>query len=183
MPKLISFNFISLDGYYKGLNEDISWHKHDPEWSTYATEGLQTGGTLLFGRVTYQMMESYWTMPSVAENDPEVYAGMNQSHKIVFSKTLQKVSWNNTRLIKGTLVEEVTKLKQQPGNDITILGSGTIVTQLAEAGLIDEFQVLVNPVIIGNGTPLFKGLSQRVKLKLTNSRVFGSGNVLLCYQP
>ena len=183
MPKLISFNFISLNGYYKGPNEDISWNKPDPEWSEYAAEGLKSQSTLVFGRVTYQMMASYWTTPMAAQNDPAVTAGMNNNPKIVFSRTLQKAEWNNTRLIKDNLFEEIKKLKQRPGNDMTILGSGTIVTQLAEQGLVDEFQIMLNPVVLGNGTTLFNGTNRKLDLKLKTSRIFKSGNVLLCYEP
>ena len=183
MPKLSSFNFISLDGYYKGLNEDISWNKHDTEWDEYAAEGVKSGSTLIFGRVTYQLMAAYWPTPMAAENDARVTAGMNNNHKIVFSRLLEKAGWHNTTLIKDDLAGAIKKLKQTPGSDMTILGSGTIVTQLAELGLIDEFQIMLNPVVIGNGTPLFQGIKRKLDLKLKSSRIFKNGNVLLCYEP
>jgi dihydrofolate reductase len=103
--------------------------------------------------------------------------------KIVFSRTLDKASWSNTKLLKGDLVSEVRKLKSEPGNGIAILGSGTIVSQLAPTGLIDEYQVVVNPIVLGKGRPLFDGIEETLNLKLTKTRAFGNGKVYLCYQP
>jgi dihydrofolate reductase len=108
---------------------------------------------------------------------------MNSAPKVVFSRTLTKAEWNNTRLVKDNIIEEMRNLKRQPGKDMTILGSGSIVTQFAEQGLIDEYQVLVNPVALGDGTPLFKGMKKRLNLKLLNTRTFRNGNVLLTYEP
>jgi dihydrofolate reductase len=101
----------------------------------------------------------------------------------VFSHSLQEVSWQNTQLIKADLVSWVREQKQQPGKDMCILGSGSLIVQLAQAGLIDEFQVSVNPVVLGGGRTVFEGLTHPVPLKLTRSRTFANGNVLLCYQP
>jgi dihydrofolate reductase len=115
-------------------------------------------------------------MPSVAE-------GMNQSPKIVFSRTLDKASWNNTRLVKGDIATEMRKLKNEPGPGMAILGSGSIVAQLAQERLIDEFQIVVNPIALGNGKTMFNGIKERLPLKQTSTRTFGNGNVLLCYQP
>ncbi len=183
MSKLGAFTFVTLDGYFKGPNGDISWHKHGAEENDYAAEGLQSGSTLLFGRVTYEMMASYWPTPMAMENDPVVAEGMNNADKIVFSRTLKKVEWNNTMLVKGNIVEEVKKLKQMHGNDMTLLGSGSILAQFAEHGLIDEYQIMVDPIALGNGTPIFKGIKRKLELKLTETRAFKSGVVLLCYQP
>jgi dihydrofolate reductase len=184
MRKLIVFNFVTLDGYFEGPKKgDISWHRHGAEENAYAAEGLKSGSTLLFGRVTYEMMASYWPTPAAIKNDPIVAAGMNKADKIVFSRTLKKAEWNNTRLVKDNIVEEVRKMKRMPGKDMTVLGSGSIVTQLAEQGLIDEYQIMVDPVVIGDGTPIFKGIKHKLDLKLTRTRTFQSGVVLLCYQP
>lgn len=109
MGKLTVFNFITLNGFYKGDNEDISWHQHGGEEAEYSEESLQSGSTLLFGRITYQMMESFWPTPMAAEAFPKVAQGMNQAEKIVFSKTLKKVKWNNSRLVKGNLIDEIKK--------------------------------------------------------------------------
>ncbi|HTB51479.1 MAG TPA: dihydrofolate reductase family protein [Ferruginibacter sp.] len=182
MSKITVFNFTTLNGYYKGAKEDISWHKHGKEENKYAEKALQSGNTLLFGRVTYQMMESFWPTPMASEMDPVVAKGMNESNKIVFSTTLKKVTWKNTTLVKTDLVTEVKKLKKLP-QDITILGSGSIITQLAEHGLIDEYQVMIDPVALGKGEPMFKGLKHPLNLKLIDSKIFKSGVVLLCYKP
>jgi len=183
MRKVTVFNFITLNGYFEGPKGDISWHRHGAEENEYAVEALKSGSTLLFGRVTYKMMASYWSTPIAIKNDPVVAEGMNNAEKIVFSRTLKKVEWNNTRLLKSNVVKEIKKMKQQPGKDIAILGSGSIATQLAEHGLIDEYQIMVDPVVIGNGTSLFKDIKNKLDLKLTSTRTFKSGVVLLCYKP
>src|SRR6185369_77378 len=106
---------------------------------------------LMFGRVTYEMMESYWPTPQAYKNDPVVAEGMNQMQKIVFSKTLDEVSWKNTKLVKRGLAAEVRKLKKEPGKDIVIMGSGTIVSQLTKEALIDSYQLVEIPVVLGKG--------------------------------
>ena len=183
MRKVTVFNFITLNGYFKGPKEDISWHRHGAEENDYAAESLKSGNTLLFGRVTYEMMASYWPTPAAAKSDPIVAEGMNNAEKIVFSRTLEKAEWKNTRLIKDNIVEEIRKMKQLPGKDMTLLGSGSILTQFAEQGLIDEYQIMVDPVILGDGTPIMKGLTRKLDLKLTGTRTFKSGVVLLSYRP
>lgn len=141
------------------------------------------GGQLLFGRVTYELMVSYWPTPAARQNDPIVAERMNNLPKVVVSRTLDKASWSNTRLVKGDLPTEVRRLKQEPGEAIVILGSGSIVSQLAQAGLVDEFQVVVKPVALGEGRTMFEGIKQRLSVKLTKTRAFTNGNVLLCYEP
>jgi len=184
MRKLGVFNFVTLNGYYKGLNGDISWHQHgDADEHEYGVEGVKSGNTLLFGRVTYEMMASFWPSPEAIKNDPVMTEGMNKADKIVFSRTLKKAGWNNTRILKDNIVEEVRKMKQVAGKDMTILGSGSIITQFAEEGLIDEYQFMVDPVVLGDGTPIFKNIRHQLELKLTNTRTFKSGVVILCYQP
>ena len=183
MRKVRVFNFVTLNGYFKGPNEDIGWHRHGREENEYGAENLKSGGTLLFGRVTYEMMASYWPTAIAIKNDPIVAEGMNKAEKIVFSRTLKKVEWENTRLIKDNIGDEIRKMKQMPGKDMTLLGSGSIVTQFAQQGLIDEYQIMVDPVALGDGTPLFKGIQNKLDLKLIKTRTFKSGVVLLCYQP
>jgi dihydrofolate reductase len=183
MRKLIVLNFITLNGYFKGPNGDISWHKHGTEENEYAAEVLKLENTLLFGRVTYEMMASYWPTPIAIKNDPIVAEGMNNADKIVFSTTLKKVEWNNTRLVRDNIAEEIKKMKQMPGKEMTLLGSGCILNQFAEQGLIDEYQIMLDPVILGDGMPIMKGVKRRLDLKLTRTRTFKSGVVLLCYQP
>jgi dihydrofolate reductase len=185
MPKVIAFNNVTLDGYFTDRNNDMSWaHRasHDAEWSAYVEGNARGGGVLIFGRITYEMMASYWPTPLAAQNSPVVAEQINTLSKLVFSRTLEKATWNNTK-IKGDLAAEIRKMKKDPGADMVILGSGSIVSQLAQEGLIDEYQFAVNPVVLGKGRTLFEGLAAKLPLKLTKSRVFGNGNVLLCYEP
>jgi dihydrofolate reductase len=183
MRKLSVFSLVTLDGYFAGENGDISWHMVDEEFQELAKAASNSGNTLLFGRKTYQLMESYWPTPEALKNDPAVAKGMNAATKIVFSRTLEKADWNNTRLVKDNMTAEVRKMKQQPGKDLTVLGSGSIVSQLAQEGLIDEYQVLLNPVVIGRGRTMFEGIRNKIALKLIKTRTFGNGNVLLTYEP
>ena len=183
MSRVTVFNFVTLNGYFEGPKGDTSWHVHGAEESEYAVEMLKSGDTLLFGRVTYEFMASYWPTPDAIKNAPIVADGMNKADKIVFSRTLKKVEWNNTRLVKDNIEEEMKKMKQMPGKNMTLLGSGSIVTQFAEQGLIDEYQIMVDPVVLGDGTPIFKNMKHKLELKLTRTRTFKSGVVLLCYQP
>jgi dihydrofolate reductase len=183
MRKLSAFNFVTLNGFFKGPKEDISWHRHGAEENQYAVDSMKSGNTLLFGRVTYEMMASYWPTPLALKNDPIVAAGMNTADKIVFSRTLKKADWQNTQLIRDDAVGAVVKMKQRPGKNMTLLGSGSILTQFAEQGLIDEYEIMVDPVVLGNGTPVMKGIGRMLDLKLTGSRIFKSGVVLLSYRP
>ncbi|MBA4387024.1 MAG: dihydrofolate reductase [Verrucomicrobia bacterium] len=183
MRKIRVFNFLSLDGYFKGPKRDISWHGHDAEQHEYAVEMLKAGDTLLFGRITYELMASYWPTPDAIKNDPIVAEGMNNADKIVFSRSLKKADWNNTKLIRNNIVDEIKKMKQLPGKDMTLLGSGNILTQFAQQGLIDEYQFMIDPVVLGDGTPIFKAIKNRLNLKLTTTRQFKNGSVLLCYKP
>lgn len=173
----------TLDGFFEGPNQDISWHNVDEEFNEFAIDQLNETGTLLFGRITYQGMASYWPTDAAIHDDPEVAGLMNSLSKIVFSRTLDKPEWNNSRLVKNNVVEEVSKLKQQPGKDIAIFGSSDLAVTLAEQGLIDEYRIIVNPLFLGGGTPLLKGIKEKVNLKLLNARIFKSGNVLLYYAP
>jgi dihydrofolate reductase len=182
MAQLHVFNFLTLNGFYKGPGEDISWHQHGEEEGEFAAEGAGSGGMIVFGRVTYEMMASFWPTPQAMKEMPEVAEGMNKSEKIVFSRTLKKAEWSNTRIIRDNIIDEMKKLKQQSTKDMTILGSGSIVTQFAEHGLIDEYMLMVDPIALGEGTPLFKGIKHNLNLKLVDTRVFKkSGVVLLRY--
>jgi len=184
MGKLSVFNFMTLNGYFKGPNDDTSWHQHgNGEEGEFAAEGAQSDSILLFGRKTYEMMASFWPTPLAAKSMPEVADGMNKSEKIVFSRTLKKATWNNTRIIKNNIVEETKKLKSTSPKNMTILGSGSILTQLAEAGLVDTFMFMLDPLALGDGTPIFNGIGIKLELKLTETRSFKSGRLLLTYQP
>jgi dihydrofolate reductase len=184
MRKLIVFNQVTVDGYIADRNGDMRWaHKQDAEWNAFVQGNASGGGELLFGRVTYELMASYWPTPLAMKNNPVVAEGMNTLPKVVFSRTLDEAAWNNTKLVKGDMAAEVRKMKQEPGQDMVIFGSGSIVSQLAQEGLIDEYQIVVNPVVLGEGKTMFAGIKEKLNLKLTKTRTFGSGNVLLCYEP
>jgi dihydrofolate reductase len=184
MRRVLVFNNVTLDGYFVDMNGDMSWaHNADPEFNAFVQGNASSGGgELLFGRKTYEMMAGYWPTPMAIKNDPIVARGMNELPKVVFSRTLDKVAWNNTRLVKGDLAAEVRKMKKAPGGDMVIMGSGSIVSPLAREGLIDEYQLVIVPVVLGAGRTQFDGLKEKLSLRLTNSRVFKNGNVFLCYQ-
>ena len=184
MRKLSVFNNVSLDGYFADANGDMSWaHSQDPEWMEFVSGNASGGGMLLFGRVTYDMMKSYWPTPAARQNNAAVAEGMNNMPKAVFSRTLDKAEWKNTRLLKGDLAAEVRALKQESGPNMVILGSGSIVAQLTTARLIDEYQFVFNPVILGAGRTLFEGVRERLKLTLQKTRSFNNGNVVSWYVP
>ena len=184
MPKLIVYNAMSLDGYFTDAKGDMSWaHKQDPEWQAFVKENASGGGRLLFGRITYQLMASFWSTPAAMQSNPVVAERLNALPKFVCSTTLQQVTWNNTTLLKGDLTTEVRKLKQQAGADIVVMGSGSVVAQLAEAGLIDQYQIVLNPLVVGQGRTLFEGVQRKLPMKLAKSRPFANGNVVLFYEP
>ena len=182
MGKLFSFNFITLDGLFEGPQQDLSWHNVDAEFNEFAIEQLDTIGMIIFGRVTYQSMASFWPTPFAIENDPIVAARMNSIPKVVVSRTLDRADWNNTRLITNNVTQEIAALKIQPAKDLAIFGSANLTASLMHMELVDELRIMINPVILGQGTPLFKGITRKVGLKLNNTRVFRNGNVLLNYQ-
>lgn len=182
MGTLSAFITITLNGYFEASTGDISWHQHGPEEEAFSAESLKTGNTLLFGRTTYEQMAGFWPTEAAMEHFPVIAEGMNTAKKIVFSRTLEQTSWNNTSIVSQDMLEEVTRMKEQ-GENMTLLGSGSILAQLAEAGLIDEYQIMIDPVAIGKGTTLFGGMKERLSLQLTHSRVHNSGVVFLVYQP
>lgn len=163
MRKVLVFLHVSADGYFTGANSDLSWTRHDqdPEYKQFADENARRDSILAFGRITYQMMAGFWPSPMASEREPVMAERMNAAPKIVFSRSLPSADWSNTNLLKEDAVDEVRKLKQQDGRDIVILGSGSIIRQLAEAGLIDEFQLLITPVALGAGRTPFEGVAKR----------------------
>jgi dihydrofolate reductase len=184
MRRVVVFNMVTLDGFFVDSKGDMSWaHKNDAEWNAFVSENASGDGMLLFGRITYELMASYWPTPMALQNSPVVAKGMNDMPKVVFSRTLDKVSWSNTRLVKGDMAAEVRKMKKDPGPEMVILGSGSIVSQLAQENLIDEYQIALSPIVVGKGRTLFEGVKEKLNLKLTKSRTFANGNVFLCYAP
>lgn len=186
MPKLIAFNHVTLDGYFVGPNGDFRWAhagNDDPEYARFVAENASGGGELLFGRVTYELMASYWPTPVAEQHDPAVAKGMNRMSKVVFSRTLTTAWWNHTKLVKGDLVSEIRKMKNESGPGMAILGSGSIIAQLALEHVIDEYQMIVDPIALGKGRSMFDGIQQPLNLRLTNQRTFSNGKVYLCYEP
>ena len=186
MRRLIVFNHLSLDGYFTDANGDMRFAQNpvpDAEWDAFVAGNAGGGGMLVFGRVTYDLMASFWPTPIAAEQMPDVAAAMNKLPKVVFSRTMNEASWNNTRLVRDDLAGEIRRLKQEDGEGMVIFGSGTIVSQLTQDGLIDEYQIVLDPVALGRGRTMFKGIRKKLTLKLTRTRAFGNGNILLCYEP
>jgi dihydrofolate reductase len=184
MPRLNMFNNDSLDGYYTDASNDMSWAHagaDDPEVREFTAGNATGAGALVFGRITYDMMASFWPTPQAAQMMPVVAAGMNKSLKYVFSRSLKKADWANTTILSGDPATEIARLKREKGPGLTVLGSGSIVKQLTTAGLIDDYQLILCPVILGNGRTLFDGTPGRPMLKLVNSRVFKNGRVFLHY--
>lgn len=183
MRKIIVQEMISADGFFAGPNGELDWHVVEAEFQEYAIGMLKSMDTILFGRVTYDLMAEFWSSAIALEGDPITAELMNSLPKIVFSKTQTQLPWNNTTVMKEIVPEEIMKLKQRPGKDIVILGSGTIVSAFAEHGLVDEYRLIVNPVVLGKGKTLFAGITKPIKFTLTNTRTLASGNVLLYYEP
>jgi dihydrofolate reductase len=182
--RLIAFNSVTLDGYFAGRDGDLSWAKGDmdAEFNAFVADNARSGGQLLFGRITYQLMESYWPTPQAMQSAPPVAERMNNLPKIVFSRTMEHASWNNTKLVKAGLADAIRKMKSESGDDMVILGSGSIVSQLTQDRLIDEYQFVLRPVVLGAGRTMFDGVNQKLPLRLTKTRTFSNGNVFLSYE-
>ena len=178
---------MTLDGFMAGPQGELDWHfpLWNEEMSEFAVEQLSMMDSILLGRITYQAMAGYWPAEAVRQGNNRKnidFAGMMNDHtKIVFSKTLTTTAWQNTRLIKRNIAQEVTRLKQQPGLDIIIYGSGSIISRLMRLGLIDEYVLWVHPVVLGKGRPLFKEFPDRHILQLLRTKTFSSGVVILYY--
>jgi len=185
MRRLIVFNNMSLDGYFVDRNGGMEWTRHDgtdAEWNAFVSGNASGNGTLVMGRLTYELMIRYWPTPMAEQHDPVVAEGMNRMPKVVFSRTLKETSWNNTRLVRDGLAGEIRRMKQESGEGMAILGSGSIVAQLTEEKLIDEYHFVVNPVILGAGRTMFDGVTQKMELRLNSSRAFKNGYVVVQYE-
>jgi dihydrofolate reductase len=184
MRKVIASPFVTLDGFMAGPQGELDWNEpyFDEEMANYIGDQFSAVDTILFGRVTYQFFAQYWPTQGV-KDDPIFAEKMNSLPKIVFSKTLSKVEWNNSRLVKGDIAEEISSLKQQQGRDMVIDGSPSLIHSFTHLGLIDEYRLRVHPVVLGSGVPLFKNIKDRMKLSLLESKTFRSGVVILHYQP
>lgn len=189
MRKIITTTWTTLDGFIAGANGEMDWigEIYDEAMGLYEDQVVSEADTLLLGRVTYQSFAGSWPYvpdnPNASEGEKIYARKLNAMRKIVFSRTLESVEWNNSTLRKEIVPEEIAQLKQEPGRDMLIYGSASIVQALTNHGLIDEYQVLVHPVILGGGKPLFQNIQQQVKLKLVNNKTHPSGVVVLYYQP
>jgi dihydrofolate reductase len=183
MRKVILFNLVSLDGFFEGENHNLDWHNVDEEFTEFSLTQLDSAGMLLFGRGTYLLMAGFWPSAVATQDDPLTAEAMNRLPKIVFSSTLTKVTWENTRLVKENMVGEIRRLKEEPGKDLFVFGSSNLSVTLIQYGLIDEFRILLNPVVLGRGTTLFTGIQKSLKLRLLRTQTFGNGNILLVYRP
>jgi dihydrofolate reductase len=184
MRTLRSFTSISLDGYFTDASGDMSWaHKRDDEWNAFSSGNARGDAALLFGRVTYEMMKAFWPTPQAAQMLPDVAKGMNAMPKFVASRTLAAADWQNTTVLKGDLVAAVKALKATDGPDVVILGSGSLVSQLTEARLIDEYQLVLSATVLGGGRTPFQTLDERRTFTLKKTQAFQNGNVVLWYEP
>jgi dihydrofolate reductase len=183
MRKLHVFENVTLDGFFTDDQQDMSWahRRHDDEWNAFVSNNARGEAELLFGRVTFEMMAAFWPTPEAARMLPDVAAGMNRMRKYVFSRTLDSVAWQNTTVLKGELVGEAIKLKREAGPDLVILGSGSVVSQLTQARLIDEYQFALHPLVLGRGRTLFETVTRHLPLRLTRTESFKNGNVVLWY--
>ena len=178
MRRILVKNHMSLDGFFEGPAKERDWFGFDQEQFEDSVNLVNSVDTLLFGRTTYEMMKAYWPdAPPDAISDK-----MNSLAKVVFSSTLTSSDWNNTRVVNGDIGEEALRLKQQPGGDMVVLGSGKLASALLERGLVDEYRVYITPILIGRGNPLFQQIGERINLRLVGQKSFRSGIVMLAYQ-
>ena len=196
MRRIVMFNRISADGYFSTLDGKLDWTVPDADIDKEAMSGEAQFDTVLFGHRTYQMFESFWphALGDPAAPDPH-HAGrrtpeikamavmLNESKKLVFSRSRTQVAWNNSHLVRELDPREIEVMKRQPGKDMIVFGSGTIVAQLTEHRLIDEYHLIVSPIALGAGKPLFAGMPRPVRLELLEARPYASGNVVVRYAP
>lgn len=194
MRKIVVFNRVSADGYFAGPDGGLDWVIPDEEVDRSGAAGIPRTDTVLFGRKTYDLMESFWPRalkedvvpdphsPSRGSGQQNAFAvALNEMTKLVFSRTRKEVTWNNSRLVPEFDPREIETLKRQPGKDIIVFGSGSIVSQLTQHGLVDEYHFVVSPILLGSGRQLLSGVPKRLKLDLKEAKPFPSGNVMLRY--
>jgi dihydrofolate reductase len=195
MRRIVMFNWATADGYFAGPDGSLEWVVPDEEQSKAAAESMPAFDTILFGRRTYELFEGFWPhavddSPTVPDpHDPgrrsrehrAIAIWLNETNKLVFSRTLKDVTWRNSRLVHELDPRAIETMKRQPGKDMIVFGSGSIVSQLTQHGLIDEYQLVVCPIFLGSGRPLLSGVSKSVRLDLLEAKAYPSGDVLLRY--
>jgi dihydrofolate reductase len=186
MRKITSFMHVSLDGFVAGTKGEMNWIKVDEEIFEYAGKMTDRSDTALYGRVTYEMMESYWPTaadkPNASKHDIQHSKWYKDVEKVVVSNSMKGRKIPNTRIVGEDLEAQIKELRHQPGNDIVIFGSPSASHSLMQLNLVDQFWLFINPVLLGAGVPLFKGIKERVNLKLVETKPFASGVVALHYQ-
>ena len=181
MRNVFLFMMTTLDGYFEGVDHDISWHNADnEEFALFANDQLDETDTLIFGRKTYELMENFWPSDEAIKIDPETALRMNSLRKVVFSRNPISTNWHNVET-SNHVFDKIHELKHKPGKDIAVLGSSNLCLTLINDGLIDEIRIMINPIILGRGTPFLYGVDKQLNFKLKDSRTFKSGNVLLTY--
>jgi dihydrofolate reductase len=190
MRKIISMIHLSLDGMASGPNDELEWISYDDELEQYAHSMHDMTDAVIWGRRTYEGMAGYWlTVPGNPGSTPaelEHARFLENATKIVVSRTLDRIDWNNTKnkvLIKDNIAEQINKIKQQPGKDIWFLGSTNLAQTFMQLDLIDEYRININPTVLGSGKPLFANVNRNIPLKLLESKTFKSGVVALRYEP
>jgi dihydrofolate reductase len=195
--RIVTFDWLTADGYFAGSDGSLSWVVPDDEQAKAAAAGMSHADTVLFGRRTYELFEGFWRnalQGSSTAPDPHrpgqqskehraIAVWINDATKLVFSRSLRDVNWNNASLVRELDVNEIEAMKRRPGKDMMIFGSGSIVSQLTLHGLIDEYQFVVCPVFLGDGRRLLQGVTKSVKLELLETKKYPSGDVLLRYAP
>jgi dihydrofolate reductase len=197
LRRIVMFNRVSADGYFAGSDGNLDWVVLDAELDRSAAKAIERSGTdtILFGRRTYELFEAFWphalgdspTSPDphdAGRLSPEMRAMavmLNETSKLVFSRTLKKVTWKNSRLLHELDPRQIEAMKNQPGKDMIVFGSGSIVSQLTQHGLIDEYQFVICPILLGSGRPLLSGVSTSLRLDLLEAKEYPSGNVMLRY--
>jgi dihydrofolate reductase len=194
-PRVVASTFVTLDGYMVGPDEDISWviEGFDPEMQADIAADMSSWDVFLLGRVTYEIFVAYWPKavpydegddvnPAEGKEDPRIIRALNERPKLVFSTTLEGSGWNNTRVVRGGLEDEVRELKRQPGKAVNVQGSASIVQALARADLIDEYHLYVHPVLLGAGTPLFASGLDRQDFELTHLKRYANGVAAMKYE-
>jgi dihydrofolate reductase len=180
MKKVIFQMSISIDGYIEGPGREIDWAIVDEEFDAYAVETLRATEVLIMGRKNYELMAGYW--PAAPGDDP-VKELINSAPKLVFSRTLKRVDWQNSRLATGSVAEEVARLKQVPGDGLLWVGGSDLASSFLEQGLMDEIRIILTPVLLGAGKTVFDAIKKRYRLRLLSTKSFKSGSVVLTYEP
>jgi dihydrofolate reductase len=194
--RIVTFDWVSTDGYFAGPDGNLDWVVPDVEQAKAAAASIPNFDTALFGRQTYEIFEKFWgqvvvddagTVPDPhcpERRSPEhgaVAIALNKMSKLVFSKTMKDAAWKNSRLVRELDPREIETMKRQPGKDMIVFGSGSIVSQLTKHGLIDEYQFAVCPIFLGTGKPMLTGVSKHVRLDLLDAKALPSGDVMLRY--